>query len=210
MRRVGGEARQHAGGRALLLRQPGGGRAVSRRANDRGFPAAAFARRRRARHRPRPRGDGDVEPACVPGEFALRAQPRKLGAEIQLEEEKTWLGKQSWFATTAAKKSTSRAARRFASPLSDARRGSKAADLCDDCAGKMPGPRRSPAAAAGRRTRRLCRLERKRRPGRPRDPSCGRSTMGRWDSPSSRGLRTRARSRSCWSAIWRAWTTSRR
>ena len=31
---------------------------------------------------------------------------------------------------------------------SDARRGSKVADLCDDCAGKMPG---SPAARRGRR-----------------------------------------------------------
>ena len=32
----------------------------------------------------------------------------------------------------------------------DARRGAKAADLCDDCAGKMPG---SPAARRGRRPR---------------------------------------------------------
>jgi ribosomal protein S26 len=31
---------------------------------------------------------------------------------------------------------------------SDARRGSKQADLCDDCAGKMPG---QPAARRGRR-----------------------------------------------------------
>jgi hypothetical protein len=30
----------------------------------------------------------------------------------------------------------------------DARRGAKAADLCDECAGKMPG---SPAARRGRR-----------------------------------------------------------
>jgi hypothetical protein len=30
----------------------------------------------------------------------------------------------------------------------DARRGAKAADLCDDCAGKMPG---RPAARRGRR-----------------------------------------------------------
>ena len=32
--------------------------------------------------------------------------------------------------------------------FSDARRGSKQADLCDDCAGKMPGV---PAARRGRR-----------------------------------------------------------
>jgi hypothetical protein len=32
--------------------------------------------------------------------------------------------------------------------FSDARRGAKAADLCDDCAGKMPG---APAARRGRR-----------------------------------------------------------
>ena len=32
--------------------------------------------------------------------------------------------------------------------FSDARRGSKQADLCDDCAGKMPG---TPAARRGRR-----------------------------------------------------------
>ena len=33
----------------------------------------------------------------------------------------------------------------------DARRGAKQADLCDDCAGKMPGAP-PPAAAASRRT----------------------------------------------------------
>jgi hypothetical protein len=32
--------------------------------------------------------------------------------------------------------------------FSDARRGAKQADLCDDCAGKMPG---APAARRGRR-----------------------------------------------------------
>lgn len=32
--------------------------------------------------------------------------------------------------------------------FADARRGAKAADLCDDCAGKMPG---QPAARRGRR-----------------------------------------------------------
>jgi len=32
--------------------------------------------------------------------------------------------------------------------FSDARRGAKAADLCDNCAGKMPG---APAARRGRR-----------------------------------------------------------
>ena len=34
--------------------------------------------------------------------------------------------------------------------FTDARRGAKAADLCDDCAGKMPG---QPAARRGRRPR---------------------------------------------------------
>ena len=44
---------------------PGGGRAVSRRENDRGFPAAAFAGRHRARYRPRPGRTGPVEPASL-------------------------------------------------------------------------------------------------------------------------------------------------
>ena len=73
--------------------------------------------------------------------------------------------------------------------------------------GEDAGPRgrtaRSPAE--GRRSR----LERRFRRERPKDPSCGRSTMGRWDSTSSRGLQMRAKSRSCWSAIWHAWRTSR-
>ena len=46
-------ARKHAGRCALVLRQPGGRRAVSRRANDRRFSTTAFARRQGARYRPR-------------------------------------------------------------------------------------------------------------------------------------------------------------
>ena len=41
--------------------------------------------------------------------------------------------------------------------FTDARRGSKVADLCDDCAGKVAGPRcgppRAPAEGRGRLTR---------------------------------------------------------
>ena len=40
---------------------------------------------------------------------------------------------------------------------SDARRGAKQADLCDDCAGRMPG-RRPPAAAASRSPLRRARV----------------------------------------------------
>ena len=60
-----GEARQHTRRRALVVRQPGGRRAVSRRENGRGFPAPSFASRRRTRHRSRRRGDGDAEPAAL-------------------------------------------------------------------------------------------------------------------------------------------------
>ncbi len=103
------EARKHAGGRTLVVRQPGGGRAVSRRENDRGFPAAAFARRRRPGSRPRPRGAGDIEPVAIVANslFARRC--------VNCRE---WHGKPFSFATTAARKSTSRAARRCASPTS--------------------------------------------------------------------------------------------
>jgi DNA topoisomerase-1 len=50
MRRVGERLGKHAGRGALLVRQPGGRRAVPRRQNDRRFPAPAFARRRGSRH----------------------------------------------------------------------------------------------------------------------------------------------------------------
>ena len=59
----GGAARKHARRCARVVRQPGGHRPVSRRHNDRGFPAAAFARGRCARFRSRPRGTGPFEPA---------------------------------------------------------------------------------------------------------------------------------------------------
>ena len=62
MRHRRGEARQHARRRACLLRQPGGGRAVSRRA-ERSSSAAAFASRGRSRIGARSGGAGDAEPA---------------------------------------------------------------------------------------------------------------------------------------------------
>ena len=46
-------AREYSGRRPRLVRQPGSHRAVSRRENDRGFPAAAFAGRQSTRHRSR-------------------------------------------------------------------------------------------------------------------------------------------------------------
>ena len=51
-------------------------------------------------------------------------------------------------ATTAAPKSAKERARRLRLNYTDARRGSKQADLCDNCAGQMPG------RAAARRGRR--------------------------------------------------------
>ena len=51
MRRVAERARKYAGVCARVVRLACGHRAVSRRANDRGFPPAAFARRRRTRGR---------------------------------------------------------------------------------------------------------------------------------------------------------------
>ena len=93
----------------------------------------------------------------------------------------------------------------------DARRGSKVADLCDDCAGHDARPRRRPPGPPAEDGRRQPRPLRAQKPSseRSQEPSCGRSTMGRWDSASSRGLQTRAKSRFCSSAIWRASTTSR-
>ena len=59
-----GEAREHPGGRALVLREPGGRRAVSRRENDRGFPAPPFTCRGRTGCRARRGGAGDAQPAA--------------------------------------------------------------------------------------------------------------------------------------------------
>ena len=67
--------------------------------------------------------------------------------------------------------------------FNDARRGSKQADLCDACAGKMPG---QPAARRGRRPQSAAAEDKARGAGRfravceePRpDPSGPRSTMG--------------------------------
>ena len=65
----------------------------------------------------------------------------------------------------------------------DARRGSKVADLCDDCAGKMPG-RLPPAAAGGRarpRRRRVSRSERRFRPlERAQGTVLGQAYHGPW------------------------------
>ena len=61
---------------------------------------------------------------------------------------KQWRERRSWCATTAARKSAKAKARHLRLTYADARRGAKAADLCDDCAGKMPG---HPAARRGRR-----------------------------------------------------------
>ena len=61
----GREARKHAGCRALVVRQPCGDRAVSRRKNHRGFPPSTFAGRRRPRYRSRSRGAGDLELAAI-------------------------------------------------------------------------------------------------------------------------------------------------
>ena len=66
-------ARQHAGGRAQLVRQPGRHRAVPRRAHDRRLPAAAPARRRRARHRARRGGGGAAQPAALVANSRARA-----------------------------------------------------------------------------------------------------------------------------------------
>ena len=63
MRRVARAARKYAGGLPRVIRLAGGRRSVSRRANDRGFPAPPFARRRRARTRPRRGGAGAPQPA---------------------------------------------------------------------------------------------------------------------------------------------------
>ena len=106
------------------------------------------------------------------------------------------------------------------------------ADLCDDCAGNDARPAPPRAAGAGRRRRGLARRGRRRGSRTPpasplfprgfRRDRCGRADAAirragrrhvRWaEVPLGRcspGPRTRARSRSCSSAIWRASTTSR-
>ncbi len=94
---------------------------------------------------------------------------------------------------------------------SDARRGSKSGGSLRRLRGQDARSRSRAAAAAGRSRR--PRVEPTGFPpsgpaGRGRRPAAA-STMARWDCPSSQGPRTRARSRSCSSAIWRASRTSR-
>ena len=59
------EAREYAGRVPRVVRRAGRRRAVSRRTNDRGFPAPPFARRESARSRSFTGGSGDVEFAPV-------------------------------------------------------------------------------------------------------------------------------------------------
>ena len=104
----GGGARKYAGGVPRLIRLAGGDRPVSRGQNDRGFPAAAFARGRRARHRARRRGAGPPQPAPVVAHSAGasgRVIPLAISATFT-----AWHAEQFSFATTAAKRSTKRRA----------------------------------------------------------------------------------------------------
>ena len=137
-----------------------------------------------------------------------------------------WRERRFWYATTAAKKCR-RAGCRDAVNYTDARRGSKQADLCDDCAGGDAGtggrsPR--PPAEVGRADGRATSARGQRREAAPsgfprlrlairslRQRSLSarayesvpeaRTTMDRWVSRSSSGRRTPARSRCCSSAI---------
>ena len=182
-------ARKYAGGRARVVRQPGGRRAVSRRANDRGFPAAPFARRRRARYRSRSGGAGAAEPApLVANSACARSRVISLVISVRLRTstatnggEIRWHGRPFSFATTAARKSTKERARRCAITYADARRGAKQADLCDDVRpSTMPAARRRDGAAAGRRPRRpVGRNPRQlRAPSRSRERARSRRTAG--------------------------------
>ena len=67
----------------------------------------------------------------------------------------SWRARPCSSATTAARKSPTARPRRCASPISDARRGAKQADLCDDCAGIARTPARR---GRGRRPPRLAEL----------------------------------------------------
>ena len=60
----------------------------------------------------------------------------------------SWPGRPCSSATTAVRRSRRERVRRLRLTYTDARRGAKQADLCDDCAGKMPG---TPTARRGRR-----------------------------------------------------------
>ena len=95
--------------------------------------------------------------------------------------------------------------------FTDARRGAKAADLCDGCAGTMPGNavarrgRKPKSARLGTRaaggasslTRTFFPLFAPSRHRSKEAPRRARTTMGKWVSRSSSGRRTPARSRSC-------------
>ncbi len=85
-----GAARQYACRHARVLRLPGGRRAVSRRENDRRFPAAPFADRHGQGYRPGSRGTGDAQPvAFAPN--SQRARSRLNCAGISLRFPKSFL-----------------------------------------------------------------------------------------------------------------------
>ena len=65
MRIVGERLGKYARRRPFLVRQPGGGRAVSRRENARRFPAEAFTGRAGARYGARSRGASAREPVAI-------------------------------------------------------------------------------------------------------------------------------------------------
>src|SRR5205085_11643614 len=70
----GATAREYARGLPRLVRLAGRRRPVSRSENDRGFPAAPFARRQRAPSRSRRRGASAPEPASLVANSTARSR----------------------------------------------------------------------------------------------------------------------------------------
>jgi hypothetical protein len=141
------EARQYTGRCAVVLRQPRRGGAVSRRENHRRFQTAPFARGGRTGYHVGCRRAGHVAPAPVV-ENSRVACRSVIWGEIRFREACVVARKTILVCDNCGKEVDESRGASLRVTYVDARRGSKVADLCDDCAGQMPG------RAAARRGRR--------------------------------------------------------
>ena len=95
---------------------------------------------------------------CVRGEFGRRALQRRIRCALRIrfsrfpskKEAETLARKTVLVCDNCGKEVGEGKGATLRLTYSDARRGAKQADLCDDCAGNMPG---NPAARRGRRPR---------------------------------------------------------
>ena len=143
----GRAARQYADCRANSYVVSGGRRAVSRPPHDRRFPASEFTHRDRTGYRPRSGRAGDTFSSAIVAD-TCRPQSCIIAAAIALQRRTFVARKTVLVCDNCGKEVDEGKGAVLRLTFTDARRGAKQADLCDDCAGQMPG---APAARRGRR-----------------------------------------------------------